>query len=93
MINQFLKDQFLRKLIQTFENSSLKKYYQDKVILKYFSNMHKETLDFGQYGLIKAYRIPNSRITAMLNEEDNFQAQRTLLLIAILIKFGHHDVE
>lgn len=62
-----------------------KNYYQDKFILKNFSNVHKENLDLGQYSLIKAYRIANSRIIAMVNEEDNFQAQKTLLLSAILI--------
>lgn len=53
-----------------------RKHYQDKAILTCFSNMHKEKLDFGKYSLIKAHRLPNRGIIAMLNKKVTFKLKR-----------------
>lgn len=53
-----------------------RKHYQNKVILNWFANMHKEKLHFGKCTLIKAYRMPNRGIIAMLNKKVTFKLKR-----------------
>lgn len=51
--------------------------------------MHKEKLDFGKYSLIKAYKMTNTGIIAMLNKKEH-SSSKDIAFTEILFQFGHH---